>query len=67
MDVSNITMQDYSVKIDGLPHTASDPAEIGVMFAKYGRVYEAGGGGREKQASSTMAWKAHTAPVSIEF
>jgi len=39
MDVSNISLQDYSVKVDDVPKTAT-PAEIGAFFSKFGKVHQ---------------------------
>ena len=39
MDVSNISLQDYSVKVDDVPKTAT-PAEIGTFFSKFGKVHQ---------------------------
>lgn len=44
IDVSNITLTDYSLKIDGLPKSGMTPEEIGQFFAKFGRVHMVGGG-----------------------
>ena len=39
MDVSNISLQDYAVKVDDVPRTAT-PAEIGAFFSKFGKVHQ---------------------------
>ena len=42
IDVSNITLTDYSLKVDGIPKTGVSPEEIGTFFAKFGRIHMAG-------------------------
>ena len=39
IDVSNISLQDYSVKVDYLPKKDLTPEEIGKFFSKFGRVH----------------------------
>jgi hypothetical protein len=42
IDVSNITLQDYSIKVDGLPRDDPDvtPTKLGVHFSQFGRVHQ---------------------------
>ena len=39
IDVSNISLQDYAVKVDYLPKEELTPEEIGTFFSKFGRVH----------------------------
>jgi hypothetical protein len=39
IDVSNISLQDYAVKVDYLPKEEITPEEIGTFFSKFGRVH----------------------------
>ena len=39
IDVSNISLQDYAVKVDYLPKKDLTPEEIGKFFSKFGRVH----------------------------
>ena len=39
IDVSNISLQDYAVKVDYLPKKDLTPEEIGRFFSKFGRVH----------------------------
>lgn len=38
IDVSNITLSDYSLKVDYLPSSGISPEEVGQCFAQFGRV-----------------------------
>jgi len=39
IDVSNITLTDYSLKVDGVPKAGITPEEIGAFFARFGRIH----------------------------